>query len=90
MPRHVSGRTDVDTAGRLARSRTEAGKTQLDAARACSVSVETIQNWEGGRSEPRCSDLKTLCALYGVSPNALLGITFGGLPERAPDSVQAS
>lgn len=72
MPRWVSGRTDADAATRLRTSRDARAKTRLEAARACHVSVETIENWETARSEPRLSDLKTLCSLYDVTPDYIL------------------
>lgn len=72
MPRWCSGRTDEKIATRLRTSRDARSKTRLEAARACQVSVETIENWETARSEPRLSDLKTLCALYSVSPDFIV------------------
>lgn len=72
MARHLSGRTDPLAARRLQEARERAALTQGAAARACSVSVETVWNWENGRSEPRLSDLKTLCSLYGSTPNAIV------------------
>ena len=74
MARWQSGRTDPETGARLATARVNKGLTQLDAAKGVGVSVFTITNWEHARTEPTASQLKTLCCLYGITPNQILGV----------------
>ncbi len=76
MPRWQSGRACPETAARIRTSREAKSKSREDAARACLVSVETVANWETARSEPTSSCLKTLCCLYDVKPDYLLGIAY--------------
>lgn len=72
MARFRSGRTDHAIAQRLREAREKAGLSREQVASQCQVSNETIANWESGRSDPRASQLKTLCALYRTTPNELV------------------
>lgn len=87
MPRHTSGRTSIEAAKRLSGARSNAGLTQADVAKALLVSTETLNNWEQGRSEPRLSDLKTLCVLYGCSPSFLILGDDHALPDTSQVAV---
>lgn len=46
--------------------RTNAKMSQREWANALGVSVETIVNWEKGKSEPRWSHLKKMSELSGI------------------------
>lgn len=70
--RHCSGRACPETAGRLRRARETRGLTQTEAARAVGVSLETIQNWEAARSEPKASQVRDLARAYDTTPGKLL------------------
>ena len=48
----------------LAAARVDAGMTQAEVARALKVSKNTVVSWEKGTSEPKISQLRSLCTLY--------------------------
>lgn len=48
----------------LAAARVDAGMTQAEVARALKVSKNTVVAWEKGTSEPKISQLRSLCNLY--------------------------
>lgn len=56
-------------AQKLKEARTNAGLTQLDAARAIQRPQQTLAAWETGRSQPDANTLSELLQLYRVSPN---------------------
>lgn len=69
-----SGRACPDVASRLKDARIKKGIARDVAARELLISIETIENWESGSTEPKCSQLKTLCRLYEITPNEILGV----------------
>lgn len=75
MARYSSGRADPEIAARLKSARRAAGVTQPEAALAVGCSVGTLIDWEAGRTEPVLSELKTLCRLYRVTPDSIVGVT---------------
>ena len=60
---------------RLAEIRKDHGDRQIDLAAKLNVSKETIKSWEHENSSPSHSDLVTICRLYHVSADYLLGLT---------------
>jgi len=55
----------------LAAARVNAGLTQDDVANSLGTSVQTILNWEKGRSEPTISQARALSKLYGVDMDVI-------------------
>ena len=51
----------------LKAARINAGFKQIDAANSIGVKKQTISAWESGKSEPKVSQFKKLCELYGTS-----------------------
>lgn len=49
----------------LAAARVDARLTQEDVAKALKVAKNTIVAWEKGTTEPKVSQMKELCKLYG-------------------------
>lgn len=47
-------------------ARTNANMTLEDAATGLNVSVQTLINWEKGKTEPTISQAKRLSGLYGI------------------------
>ena len=60
---------------RLAEIRKDHGDTQQDLADKLSVTKFTISNWEQQKSDPSHELLVSICRLYGVSADYLLGIS---------------
>ena len=60
-------------AERLAILRKRAGIKQEDLAVEVDVSIDSIRRWEGGKQEPRLSELKRLANVLGVHINELVG-----------------
>ena len=60
-------------AERLAILRKRAGIKQEDLAAEVDVSIDSIRRWEGGKQEPRLSELKRLANVLGVHINELVG-----------------
>jgi len=60
-------------AARIKMARESAGVTTKEAANAVFLAVESYRNYEMGRCQPTPETLKTLCDLFGVSADWLLG-----------------
>ena len=60
---------------RLKEIRKDRGDTQSDLAKKVNVSLSTVKSWEGGHSEPCHSMLVTICRMYHVSSDFLLGLS---------------
>jgi len=60
---------------RLQEIRRDHGDTQKSLAEKLRVSKPTIQAWELGKSSPSHDMLVTLCRMYQVSSDYLLGLT---------------
>ena len=56
----------------LRTARELAGLTQIKAAKSLGISVETLSNYEQGRSYPNIIMLRKIEELYGVSYNQLI------------------
>lgn len=50
----------------LAAARVNAKMTQYDVAKALSVSKQTINNWENGKTEPKMQQSRQLSELYKI------------------------
>ncbi|MBQ3704898.1 MAG: helix-turn-helix transcriptional regulator [Clostridia bacterium] len=46
-----------------------------DLAKKMNISLSTVKSWEGGHSEPSHSMLVTICRMYHVSSDFLLGLS---------------
>lgn len=66
---------DPELGRRLRKAREARGMARPMAARHVGVTLDTIQNWEEGRTEPRVSELIKLALAYLVAPSDLLGVT---------------
>ena len=60
---------------KLKELRIDKGLTQKKVAEALSVTVSTLSHWECTYEEPWFKDLLTLCRLYEVSADYLIGLT---------------
>ncbi len=60
---------------RLAEMRKDHGDTQATLAARLEVSLPTVRAWEQEKSSPSHEMLVTICRLYGVSSDYLLGLT---------------
>lgn len=67
--------TDIKIAENLTQLRTTKGVTQDEVAKALGISNKTISKWENGTSSPDLAMLAALAAYYGVSADALLGLS---------------
>lgn len=47
--------------------REAAGLSQMQLAVQLEVSLATVYNWEGGKSDPRANQLRRVALLFGVS-----------------------
>lgn len=56
---------------KLRQLRQENGLTQVQLAKLLFVRSYTISDWENGRSEPSCLDIKKLCVLLDVCADEL-------------------
>lgn len=56
----------------LKAARTNAGFTQKEVAEQLDVTVETVRNWERGRSYPNAIRIQALEKLYGVPYDNLI------------------
>lgn len=64
---------DYDTlGGRMLRAREALGLDENEAAQRVAVTLETYQNWETDRDEPRANKLSMLAMCLSVSPTWLL------------------
>ena len=67
------GPRDRDTlGGRIGRAREVLGLTSEEAAEKIGVTLETYDNWESDRDEPRANKLAMLAGVLSVSPTWLL------------------
>lgn len=64
----------------LKAARVNAGMTQSEAAEAAGVTVQTVCNWENGKTEPSPLDVFGLCSIYGVSVDDIF------LPKKLAES----
>lgn len=62
-------------AEKLVKLRTAKGVTQEDVAQSLSVSSKTVSKWENGASTPDLTMLVALASFYGISTDALLGLS---------------
>ena len=60
---------------RLADIRKDHGHTQLDLAEYLGISVPAVRTWEQDKSSPSHEMLVSICRLYHVSADYLLGLT---------------
>ena len=67
--------TDIKIAENLTQLRTTKGVTQDEVAKTLGISNKTISKWENGTSSPDLAMLVALAAYYGVSTDALLGLS---------------
>ncbi len=67
--------SECNIAEKLVELRTSRGVTQEDVAQSLSVSNKTISKWETGASAPDLSMLVELAKYYGVTTDALLGLS---------------
>lgn len=51
--------------------RTNAGKTQKEWADLLNVTVDTVLNWEAGKSEPKWSQVKQMSELSGIPADCI-------------------
>jgi len=64
---------DYDTlGGRIVRAREAIGIDEMEASERVAVTLETYQNWERDRDEPRANKLSMLAMCLSVSPTWLL------------------
>lgn len=68
-----------DLAQRIHNVREDADRTQQETASALGLNVRTYGRYERGESEPQASFLRDFCSLFGVSSDALLGLS--AMPE---------
>lgn len=65
----------METFGARLRALREAlGLSQSELAARCGLNIDSVQNWEQGRTEPRLSALIQLAQGLGVSLDQLAGI----------------
>ncbi len=82
---------DAATFGdRLALARESQGLAQDQLARRLGLRLQTVQNWEADRSEPRANRLQMLAGLLNVSMVWLLTGTGEGAPVRRERSGSPS
>ncbi len=67
--------TDIKIAENLTQLRNEKGVTQDEVATALGISNKTVSKWENGTSSPDLAMLVALSEYYGVSTDALLGLS---------------
>ena len=60
---------------RLSDIRTDHGDTQADLAARLNVSLAAVRSWEQEKSSPSHEMLVSICRLYNVSSDFLLGLT---------------
>jgi len=66
----------------LAEVRKDHGHTQQDLADLLHVSISTVRSWENEKSSPNHETLVSICRLYNVSSDYLLGLTRIERPEE--------
>jgi len=67
----------------IAKLRVKKGKTQERLSEEIGVSVPTLARWERGVSQPRASDIKTLCEALGATETELLNGLVNGVMFEA-------
>lgn len=77
MPRHQSPNVPPTLGPALRAARIGAGLSHAEAAKGAGVALATLENWEAGRTEPRCSQVLRLARLFEVPPSSLFGILDG-------------
>ena len=60
---------------RLSEVRKDHGDTQSSLAKKLNVSVATVRSWEQEKSSPEHEILVTICKMYRVSSDYLLGLS---------------
>lgn len=60
---------------RLQEIRKDKGDSQESLAKKLNVSIFTVSSWEQGKSSPSHDTLVSICRLYGVSSDYLLGLS---------------
>ena len=68
---------------RLIQGRNRKGLTQTELAKELGVHLRSIQNWEGGLTEPRGKVLRNLSEVLGMSVAFLLGMDDAGVGKSA-------
>ncbi|KXU38700.1 hypothetical protein AXE65_12385 [Ventosimonas gracilis] len=77
----------MDTlAKRLARARESKGLNQSELARALGLSPQAIQNWEGGKSNPRGSRLNDVASVLGITVQYLVTGDDAPAPARSVET----
>ncbi len=72
---YLVGMEQEETLGdRLSAAREKAGLTQPEVESYTGINYKTISNWENNVSNPSPAEIATLCYLYDVSADDLLGI----------------
>jgi len=59
---------------KIKKLRGDAGLSYVAAAEQLRASVSQIQNWESGQTKPSADSIRSICRVYGVSSDWLLGI----------------
>ena len=59
---------------RIKELRVEIKMTQKELAKSVGKSPTAVASWEQGLSEPCVNDLRTLCSIFEISADYLLGI----------------
>lgn len=73
MPRYQAEHVPPHLGPALRAARLGAGKTLAESAQAAFVDLTTLENWEQGRTDPRCGQVLRLALFYGVPPLDLFG-----------------
>ena len=60
---------------RLSEIRKDHGDTQAELAVKLNVTVSAVRSWEQGKSSPPHETLVSICRLYGISSDYLLGLS---------------
>ena len=53
--------------------RTKARMSQAELGKALGVTAQAVSKWECGYSEPDAESMMTLCALFGITADELIG-----------------
>ncbi|MEM8649506.1 MAG: helix-turn-helix transcriptional regulator [Pseudomonadota bacterium] len=81
---------DLDTlGGRIVRAREATGLDAMETSERVGVTIETYENWEMDRDEPRANKLAMLAGCLGVSPTWLLsGIGEAPISESTSEELE--
>lgn len=77
-------------AKRLQEARKKAKLSQIEVFKETGINNKTLSGYENGVSEPDYETLKTLCRLYKVSPDWVLGLTSNPSNELSEDERSLS